>query len=269
MMKTMEELLASLKLKSIILNRGDQVEGIVVFKNEKEVVLDLGTKSEGIISAKDLGNTFDELKVGSKLSAYVEISESESGQVLLSTQKQSSKVTSFRDRSPLWNKFVTARVKKTLLIGKVIEQNSGGLVVEVDGQPAGRQGVRGFLPTSLSQSELEVGQETQVFVTEIDPLQNRLIFSQRKEITDEEFAVITQKYQPEQVIKGVVKQVSRAGFTVELEASVQGFLPSSKAEGMSFEIGQSIQVMIDNIDKTRRKINLVPFVTSTFGLIYK
>lgn len=262
MAKTMEELLASLKDKPITLNRGDLVEGTVVFKSDKEAVLDLGTKSEGVISAKDLGPAFDDLKIGSKLSAYVLESESESGQVILSTQKAAPKQTSSRGRLPLWDKFVAAKDKKTLFSGKVMELNKGGLVVEVDG-------MRGFLPTSLSQGGLEIGQDAKVFVTEIDPLQNRLIFSQRQEISDGQFAQIAKKYTPEQVVKGVVKQVGRAAFVIELEDGTQGFLPSSKAEGTTFEVGQPVQVMIDSVDRNRKRVNLVPFVTSTAGLIYK
>lgn len=257
----MEELLASLKTKFITLNRGDQVEGEIISKNDKEAILDLGTKSEGVILAKELPN-FADLKIGSKISAFVVESENESGQVILSTQKATPKISSSRDRSPLWNKFITAKDKKTLFTGKVIELNKGGLVVEVEG-------MRGFLPTSLAASELQIGQDAQVFVTEIDPLQNRLIFSQKTEISDEQFAQIVKKYQPEQVVKGVVKQIGRAAFVIELEDGTKGFLPSSKAEGTTFEVGQPVSVMIDSIDKARKRVNLVPFVTSTAGLIYK
>ena len=84
----MEELLASLTNKTISINKGEEVEGEVILINEKEITLDLGTKTEGVISTRDLGET--NFKVGDRLKAFVTESENESGQAILSLHKAAS-----------------------------------------------------------------------------------------------------------------------------------------------------------------------------------
>ena len=76
---------------------GQEVEGEVVAINDKEITLDLGTKSEGIIPTRDIpADQKASLKIGNKLKAFVHIVENDSGQVLLSSYPYSGKTTSFK-----------------------------------------------------------------------------------------------------------------------------------------------------------------------------
>lgn len=277
----MEELLAShfVRGKLLTLFRGQEVEGEVVAISDKEIVLDLGTKSEGIISTRDLAqNLKDSLQVADKIKAYVLIPENESGQVVLSLEPTIS-LGSKQAQSLNWAKFVSAQNQKSKLSGKVMEINKGGLIVEV-------AGVRGFLPNSQVGFELLtksthgledlIGQNLNVSVVEVDQGNNRLIFSQRGQVSQDILKKL-KAFNSGQKVKNKCVAILPFGLVLDLDPSgelgtggVEGFLPASKMDpDISYEVGKSLTLLIDTIDLQRRRINLAPFVTSTAGLIYK
>ncbi|MBI3486470.1 S1 RNA-binding domain-containing protein [Candidatus Daviesbacteria bacterium] len=347
----MADLLAKQDLKKLSISRGQELTGEVVGITESEVVFDLGTKSEGILPKKDfLDEQLKSLKVGDKLPVFVTLVENEAGQVLLSLRKATPKGM----QNPKWDKFQAAFKEGKTFSGKGVEVNKGGLIVEV-GE------VRGFLPASqvsLSQaSALDdlVGKDVTVTVIEIDPSQNRLIFSQKanvseevkeklgkiklgdkvtgkvaavlpfgifvtlsdgveglvhvseiswekvedpaklfkvgdevsgqvisvdsntnrvnlsiKQTKDDPFLAVANKYKKDDIVKGVVSKVSSIGVFITLDDSLEGLIHSSKIEqGTIYEVGQKITALVDNIDSLKRRIALVPFITTTKGLIYK
>ncbi len=137
---TMEELLASQPQKLNLFHRGQEVEGKVIAIYDKEIILDLGGKSEGILPIRDIPDTqLKDLKKGSKLKAYVSMAESENGQILLSSVPQMRVNLNFKGHGINWSRFLNAQNQKSKLQGKVREVNRGGLSVEVDT-------ARGFLP---------------------------------------------------------------------------------------------------------------------------
>ncbi len=367
----MEELLASQTQKVVSVFRGQQIEGEIVSKTEKEIILDLGTKSEGVIAAREIpAQELKDLKIGDSLKTYVAMVENEHGQIVLSWQrsldfgrsgrldKQSrhrggkSRGGKFID----WANFREAENQKRKLLGRVVEVNKGGLIVEA-------AGVRGFLPNSQVGFELLsksgagmdnlVGQELTVTVIEVDQDNNKLIFSERgqvseevkeklkafkagqkvsgkivavlpfglvvdvsgaeglvfisdvswekvedlskifsagqelpvlvssidtelgrlnlsiKQLSEDPFAKLAEKYPADEVAKGEVVSVSEAGVAVALDG-IEGFLPASKMDpGTKYEVGKQVTVLVDSVDTQKRRINLSPFVTSTAGLIYK
>jgi len=349
---TMEELLSQQPTKTIKLNRGDKVTGEVIAKTLQEIVLDLGTKSEGVINKRDLPeSTIESIKVGDKIESYVLYPESESGQVILSLQNRGQ---GRQQINPKWIKFMNAVNTEHTFRGKGVDVNKGGLVVEVSG-------VRGFVPSSqlsgesvLHLGEL-VGKQLNLKLVEVDPNANKLIFSERKNFTDEQkqalskikvgdkvqgpiqsvssygafaslqdglegfihisqaswekvedlssklsvgeeiegevlsvdenlgrvnlslknlqedpFEKVAADYQPDDVIKATVSKVSDNGVFFSLQDGVEGFMPKESMEaGKTYEVGQSMNVLIDKVDLNRRRILLAPFLTSTSGLIYK
>lgn len=373
---TMADLLAKTGLKSatnLKLERNQEIQGEVILIGDSEVILDLGSKAEGVISKKDFSDSIlRDLKPGDKVSAFVIRTENESGQVVLALNKPVMSGKPGHQKN--WDKFISAKNKSQIFRGKATELNRGGLIVEVDG-------VRGFLPSSqvsLSQaSKIDelVGKDLQVTVIEVDPGQNRLIFSQKttvpeeiknklskikpgdkvkgkiaailpfgvfasleggieglvhiselswekvedpialfkvgqeiegivtsidlntgrvnfslKQSTIDPFREAAKKFQPEDVVSGVVTKVSSIGVSVELEPArsasstadaggparpaggggVEGLIHSSKmGSDMDYPIGKKITCLVDSIDTQKRRVNLVPFVTSTKDLIYK
>lgn len=344
--------------KKLNISRGQELEGQIVLITPQEIILDLGLKSEGVLSKKEFSEDQQKsLKVGNKLNVFVNLLENESGQIVLGAHKLSSKSNS----SPKWDKFEAAINTNKTFTGRGVEVNKGGLIVEV-GE------VRGFLPSSqvsLSQAgaiEDLIGKEILVTVIEVDPSQNRLIFSQKTNISEEvkdslskikvgdkvkgkvaavlpfgvfvtlndtsgidsggieglvhiseiawekveepgklykvsdeiealvtsvdpntnrvnlsikqlksdPFTEVSKKYSKDDVIKGNVSKITSMGVFISLEDGLEGLIPSSKLDTSKiYEIDQNITATIDNIDIVKRRIYLVPFITSTKDLIYK
>ncbi|MBI2020045.1 30S ribosomal protein S1 [Candidatus Daviesbacteria bacterium] len=355
-MDIMGKLLASQQNKPLKLFRGQEIEGEIVSITDKEITLDLGTKSEGIIPTHDISkDQLEQLKVGHKIKSFVVVVENESGQVLLSPNPYSAKSTSKGKRSD-WNKFIDAKNQKTKLSGKVMEVNKGGLIIEIGG-------TRAFLPNSQIGFELLsrlkegmdklVDQQLRVSVIEVDQDNNKIILSQRGQVSDDlldklrsfktsqkvqgkivailpfglvididgveglifiadvswertedlsgfstgdeveaqvlgvdkdfgrlnlslkhlsedPFVQLSANFEPDKVVKGEITTVDQAGITLKLDGGVEGFLPASKMDPtQNYQVGQSITLLVDNVDTQRRRVNLAPFVTSTEGLIYK
>lgn len=349
---SMADLMAQQDSKSLSVSRGQEVEGIVIAVLPSEVVVDLGTKSEGILAKKDLPfEQQDSIQIGDKVKAVVIYTENDSGQVVLglqrATQKQSPNAIKIQ-------KFENNLRSGQSVKGRGVEVNKGGLVVEVGG-------VRGFLPSSqvnLSQmSNLDelVGQDLDLNVIEVDSNQNRLIFSQKTIISDETKALLksvksgdkvhgkvaavlqfgvfvtlengleglvhvselswdkvedpntlyktddeieaqvlsidetagrlnlsikqlandpfadkAKDIEADDVLKATVTKVTPQGVFLTLKDDLEGFIPTSKLEAeTSYEVGQAVTCLVDSIDTQKRRINLVPFITSTKDLIYK
>lgn len=233
---TMEELLASQPQKLTIFHRGQEVEGEVVAISPKEIILDLGGKSEGILPARDS----KDLKVGSILKAYVVLPENENGQVVLSLSPQSKISPShFRGHGINWTRFESAQRGKSKLQGKVLEVNKGGLIVEVEG-------ARGFLPNSqvgfelLSKSgamEELIGENLTVTVIEVDGQNNKLIFSQRGQITKESQEKL-KSFKAGQKEKGKIVAILPFGLVVEVNGPARN--ASSPDNATSLRAGASV-----------------------------
>ncbi len=370
---TMADLLAKEESKQgsssnrkLSISRGQELEGEVVLITPKEIILDLGVKAEGVLPVRDLPQDQQKsLKIGDKIKVFVNLTENESGQVVLGLHKATSKGAS----GAKWDKFEAAINSNRTFNGRGIEVNKGGLIVEV-GE------IRGFLPSSqvsLSQvASIEdlVGKDILVTVIEVDPNQNRLIFSQKTNVSEEvkdtlskisvgdkvsgkvaavlpfgvfitledhsspasrqggrgeaggveglvhiselswekveepgklykigdkveaivtsvdpntnrvnlsikqmqkdPFETQSKKYSKDDVIKGSISKITSMGLFISLEAGLEGLMPASKMDTTKqYEIGQTITATIDNIDIVKRRIYLVPFITSTKDLIYK
>lgn len=271
----MEELLASLPSKLPSFRRGEEIEGKIVEVSDKDILLDLGAKAEGVI----LKNEFtpsqrDNLKIGDKLTAYVIDPENEYGQMVLSLSRQIKRVSSLRSGrqfgssfstrgSQSWNRFRVAMEQKNKLKGRVIESNKGGLIVEIDG-------IRGFLPSSqvsfvlLSKTgNLEdiVGTEVDVFIIEVDQLHNRLILSQRSKVS-EELKLKLSQFKRGQQVKGKVVAIMAFGIALGLDG-VEGVIFTQetsweKVEDLNkiFKVGQEVEAVVVEVDEVLGRVNL-------------
>lgn len=265
-MITMEELLASQSKKLITFHRGQEVEGEVVAITEKELTLDIGGKSEGIIAAREIPSSqLTALKVGSKLKAYIYLQENEHGQIVLSLSPQTrASTTSFKGRGINWFRFLQAQNQKNKLQGKVIEVNKGGLIVEVGG-------ARGFLPNSQVGFELMskagqgmenlIGQDLTVIVIEIDEDNNKLIFSQRGQVSEETLKKL-REFKANQKVKGKIVAILPFGLVVDV-SGVEGLVFISdvsweRQEDLTktFTTGQELEVLVLGLDEELGRLNL-------------
>ena len=261
-MVTMEELLASQTKKLITLFRGQQVEGIIISISDKELLLDLGAKSEGVLQKKELTQ---QVKVGDKLKVFVTLPENESGQAIVSTTHQVRHST-FRGREgrTQWNRFIQAQNQKSKLQGIVVEVNKGGLIVEVEG-------VRGFLPNSQVGFELLskvgqgmeklIGQTLSLTVIEVDSDNNKLIFTQRGQVSDE-IKVKLKEFKAGEKVQGKIVAILPFGLVVDVNGT-EGLVFISdvsweRQEDLSedYKVGQELEVLITGADEGLGRLNL-------------
>lgn len=260
----MAKLLAKAPSKKLSLDRGDLVEGKVIAITSDEVILDLGIKSEGVVNKRDLSeDKLANLKQGETLRAYVYLPENQSGQVVL-TLFESALKGSFlgQDKNKSWQKFIRALEQKGRLNGRVAELNKGGLVVEVDG-------VRGFLPVSqMSVDKMGdeglsglMGKDISVSVIEVDPSNNRLIFSSRRSLSEEEKAELG-KVRVSETVSFKVGAVTQIGL-LGLLGGVEGFVPVYEAswervEDLSslYQVGDEIEAKVVGVDEASGRVNL-------------
>ncbi len=255
---TMADLLAKQSNEVVSITRGQEIEGEIISANDNVFILDLGAKSEGVLYKKDLpSDLIAKLKVGDKLKTFVVYPENDSGQVALGLNKVGPKGAN----NARFARFEQAQKNNEVLMGKGLEINKGGLIVEVGA-------VRGFLPSSqvnLSQvnnlDEL-IGKEIKVNVIEVDGAQNRLIFSQVVTVSDETKQLLGQVKIGDEV-KGVIIAVLSFGLAVKLENSLEGFVHISEASwekvedlNTTFKEGDEVQAKVISIDQVGGRVNL-------------
>lgn len=267
----MEKLLASSQ-KVINTRRGQEMEGEIVLITDSELILDLGTKSEGVIQKREFpAAQAEKLKVGDKVKAFVIFNENENGQVVLSLHQAQPKSTFGRGliaqrrggREVNWSRFKNAQVQKSKLSGTVTEINKGGLIVE-------SEGVRGFLPNSQTGSEVLsknvassqelIGQAVNFLVTEISEDANKLIFSQ-KGLTEDPIKAELRNFKRGDKFAGKVVSVLPFGVVVE-KMGVRGLVLISevsweRVEDLSnFSQGQEVETLVLGVDEDLGKLNL-------------
>ena len=170
---TMEDLLREDQNSIRALAHGDIVDGVVVRVDPDEVLVDIGAKSEGIISNRELsarGEAPVTLNSGDQVKVYIIQPEDEHGNVVLSLRKARAE--------GIWQAVAEKESEGEILDAEVREQNKGGLIVNI-------MGLRGFLPSSqvarqFSGNLMElVGTKIPVKILEVNRKRNRLIVSQR------------------------------------------------------------------------------------------
>lgn len=263
----MEELLASQTQKITSLHRGQQMEGEILAITDKEITIDLNAKSEGILPIRDFSRVQNsDLKIGGKLTVFVSQVENEHGQVMVSLFQQTKNLSNLNRKGKItsWNKFVQAKNQQSKFQGVVIEVNKGGLIVEVDG-------IRGFLPNSqvgydtLSKARQGladlVGQTLILTVIEVDQNNNKLIFTQRGQISDEMKEKLEQ-FKNGQRVTGKVVAVLPFGLVVDA-AGAEGLIFISdvswqKIDDLSkeFKAGQELGMIVIGIDNSLGRLNL-------------
>ncbi|MCL4339372.1 S1 RNA-binding domain-containing protein [Patescibacteria group bacterium] len=257
--QTMEELLAQTGGIHIGLKKGETVEGTVVSVSSKEVLIDIGKKSYGIIANWELEQVKDyaaTLKVGDKITAQVVNSENDMGYAVLSVRKTSTE-----------RRWVILNEKKES--GEEIEVNGleiakGGLLVEW-------QSLRGFIPATQLDSSFSsnpatlIGKTIKVKVLEVDQSLNRLVLSQKAASLGVSPVMLKEKLnkiKPNDVLKGIISGIAPFGLFVDIEG-LEGLVHISeiaweKVEnpGNLYKVGDKVEIMVIDVNQNEGKLNL-------------
>ncbi len=266
--KTMDELLAATGYMLKSPKKGDLVTGTVTSISRKLVQVDIGGKTEGIVTDKEFEAAADfarELKAGDTVKAFVVSAENDRGQILLSFKKAAV--------DQKWDAFKAAMDDGTVVTVRGLELNKGGMIVSYEG-------VRGFVPTSqfgktvIGELESLLGKSFKVKIIEVDREKNRLIFSERH-VSEEE--LIKQKtaaldaVKVGEVYEGVVSGILSFGafvtLTVPMEDGSQGHIEGlvhiseiswEKVEDPNKYVksGDTVKVKVLAVDQASGKLTL-------------
>lgn len=263
--QTMEELLAQSSFQVHGLKRGGFVDGTIKSISGKEVLIDVGAKTEGIVSEREIPYIRDfitRLKVGDKLTCYVISPENEEGQVVLSLRKASSEQK--------WEFLYRAQKEGLPVEVKGTEVNKGGLIVEF-------RDLHGFIPASqmdiahTSNMVDLINKFITVKVVEIDRKNNRLIFSERSvssQVQKENVQEILKKIKVGDKCKGKVTGVVQFGIFVTLTTpeaikNMEGLVHISEIAWEKvfnpadhFKLGDIVEVVILGVEEKTGKLNL-------------
>jgi len=249
-----KELLAKLYNETIrTIQEGKIIKGKIVSFNQKEVTVDVGFKSEGIMPAMEFSP--DELEVGKEVELYVDSVEDDHGMMQLSRQKAL--------RLQGWDKVLAHHQNEELVDGRVKRKIKGGFLIDVTG-------IEGFLPLSLSSfkalSDKDILNNMFKFkIIKINNLRRSLILSRREAVQkDKEKAKekIWLELKVGQICTGSVKGIADFGAFIDL-GGVDGLLHITDMSWSKIShpsemvaIGDKIDVMILNIDKEASKVSL-------------
>ena len=255
----MEEFLNQEEASSKRIAHGDIIDGVVVRVDPDEVLVDVGSKSEGVISSRELGTRdtgAPDLQAGDHIKVFVLQPENEDGNVVLSLRRARAE--------SVWLKAQDQQATGEMLDAEVREQNKGGLIVNV-------LGLRGFLPTSqvsrTYSSNLQdlVGQRIGVKILEVNRKRNRLIVSQ-KAAFDEDRArqrdELFGKLKVGDEIQGKVSGLTTYGAFVNLGAA-DGLIHISELSwdrvanvADVLQVGQDVRVKVIKLDPETSRISL-------------
>jgi small subunit ribosomal protein S1 len=249
--------------------RGEIREGVVARITPNEILVDVGAKSEGVITGREL-ETLDEptrkaLAIGQSLLVYVLDPEDRNGNIVLSLTRAKEE----KD----WRQAETLLASQEVYSGVVAGFNKGGLIVKLGN-------VRGFIPASqLSatrrrRSEGEtpeqkwgrmVGETAQVKVIEVDRSRNRLILSERaaaKETRELQKDRLLSEIRPGEVRRGHVISLAEFGAFVDI-GGADGLVHLSELSWKRvnhpnevLKVGQEVDVVVLNVDRERKRIGL-------------
>ncbi len=255
----MEEFLNQEEASSKRLAHGDIIDGVVVRVDPDEVLVDVGSKSEGVISSRELGTReagTPDLHSGDHIKVFVLQPENEDGNVVLSLRRARAE--------SVWVKAQEQQATGEMMDAEVREQNKGGLIVNI-------LGLRGFLPTSqvsrTYSSNLQelVGQRIGVKILEVNRKRNRLIVSQ-KAAFDEDRArqrgELFEKLRIGDEIEGKVSGLTTYGAFVNLGAA-DGLIHISELSwdrvanvADVLQVGQDVRVKVIKLDPDTSRISL-------------
>ena len=250
-MLTMEE---AMKQSSMRFAAGQIVKGTIIEVRPKEVLVDIGYKSEGVIA----GNEFDDIKavkVGDIIDVLIEKLEDKDGMVILSKEKAEFKQN--------WDKILTICNEGGTITGKVKAIVKGGLLVNI--------GVEAFLPasqidvTTTKNLAAFVGNSYEFKVVKINQERQNIVLSRRELIEQERSdrrGKLLSEMTPGDIRKGTVKNITDFGAFIDLNG-IDGLLHITDMSwgrighpSEILKVGQDIDVVVLDINKEKERVSL-------------
>ena len=231
------------------------IEGTVVAKTSREVVVNIGFKSDGVIPVSEFRHN-PNLKVGDKIEVYVENQEGINGQLVLSHKKARILKS--------WDRVNEAFDKQEIVQGYVKSRTKGGLIVDVFG-------IEAFLPGSqidvkpIRDYDVFVNSIMEFKVVKINQEYKNVVVSHKALIEDEieqQKMEIIGKLEKGQVLEGVVKNITSYGVFIDL-GGVDGLIHITDLSWGRInhpeeivKLDEQIKVVILDFDDNKKRIAL-------------
>src|SRR5690348_5538645 len=251
-MLTMEEALR--QRGALPFAAGNIVKGTIIEVRPKEVLVDIGYKSEGVIS----GNEFEDIKtvkIGDEIDVLIEKLEDKEGMVVLSKEKAEFKKN--------WERILTICNEGGTIAGKVKAIVKGGLLVNI--------GVEAFLPasqidvTTIKNLAAFVGNSYEFKVVKINQERQNIVLSRRELIEQERSdrrSKLLSAMTPGDIRKGTVKNITDFGAFIDLNG-IDGLLHITDMSwgrighpSELLKVGQDVDVVVLDINKEKERVSL-------------
>ena len=230
------------------------VSGRVVSVGEKDVVIDIGFKSDGIVPKSEFG---EELSVGEEVEVFLERIEDYHGQLVLSKTKA--------DTVRRWNRIESAYENEEVLEGTIVRRIKGGMIVELF------DGMEAFLPGSqidvrpVRDFDAYLEKRMEFKIVKLNPVNENIVVSHKalieKDLQEQRESILS-AMEPGQILEGLVKNITDFGVFIDL-GGVDGLLHitdlswgrvSHPSELVSLD--EKLNVVVLDYDKERQRISL-------------
>ena len=231
------------------------VEGVIINLTDREAIIDINAKSEGVISLNEFRYNPD-LKVGDKVEVLVDIQEDKTGQLILSHRKART--------IKAWDRVNEAHDKSTVVTGFVKCRTKGGMIVDIFGLEA-------FLPGSqidvkpIRDYDQYVNKNMEFKVVKINHEFKNVVVSHKALIEadiEEQKKEIISQLEKGQVLEGIVKNITTYGVFIDL-GGVDGLIHITDLSwnrinhpSEILELDQKINVVILDFDDDKSRIQL-------------
>jgi small subunit ribosomal protein S1 len=234
---------------------GEVVKGVVVGINDRDVILNIGFKSDGLVPLAEF-KEMTNLKIGDIVDLFIEERENAMGQLVLSRRK--AKLVKG------WEYVQTALDKDEVIEGFVKRRTKGGLIVDVFG-------IEAFLPGSqidvkpIRDFDIYVNKSIEVKVVKINYTNDNVVVSHKVLIEkdlEQQKAVILTNLEKGQVLEGVIKNMTNFGVFIDL-GGVDGLLHITDISWGRInhpeevlKLDQTVKVVVLDFDGDKKRISL-------------
>ena len=253
--KSKEEISESYQSTLSKIQTGEVIEGTVVSIGDREVVINVGYKSEGVIASNEFRYN-PELSNGEKVEVYVENAEDKKGQLVLS-HKRARQLRS-------WDRVNEALAKDEIIKGYIKCRTKGGMIVDVFG-------IEAFLPGSqinvkpIRDYDIYVGKTMEFKVVKINHDFRNVVVSHKALVEaelEQQKKSIIEKLEKGQIIEGTVKNITSYGVFIDL-GGVDGLIHITDLSWGRVnhpeevvKLDQKIKVVILDFDDAKKRIAL-------------
>ena len=237
------------------ISEGEIVKGRIVGIGESDVSIDIGFKSEGLVSLAEFSKP-DDLKIGDEIEVFLESVENKDGQLVLSRKRA--------DFMRVWERITKSFEKAEIVQGKCVRRIKGGIVVDL-------MGIDAFLPGSqidvrpVRDFDAFIGKVMDFRVVKLNSGSENVVVS-HKVLVEEELSgqrkAILEKLEKGQILEGAVKAITDFGVFVDL-GGVDGLVHITDLSwgrinhpSEIVKLDQTINVVVLDFDAEKKRISL-------------